>query len=347
MEQDNHRALLSAIETAYSISGIEQFPAGVLSAVRKIFPFDIISYNELDLLNSKSAWLTEPSLEPESLKERFTRHMSEHPLVDHYARTGDGKSHMISDFLSQRQFHNLGIYSEFYRPLHVQYILGTTISVSPGHIVSVALCSEDRNFSENERQNLDLLRPHLVRTYRNVQTLDLIQRGAEAGGRKVIIVSRSGQVQLVSDEVWRLIASFFGLSRPSGCLPGMLNNWIRYERSRFNEESEAPSPSAPLIVSKGSWQLAVHFLWGGKAAEQDMLLLETQPAELTPALQVNSELTPREAEILAWVTQGKTNAEIGEALLISTRTVKKHLEHIYSKLRVHRRGAAVARFHRL
>ena len=53
-------------------------------------------------------------------------------------------------------------------------------------------------------------------------------------------------------------------------------------------------------------------------------------------------LTKREMEILAWLSRGKTNTEIGLALSISPRTVKKHLEHIYSKLQVHRRSAAVA-----
>jgi len=55
-----------------------------------------------------------------------------------------------------------------------------------------------------------------------------------------------------------------------------------------------------------------------------MLIMETEPAELMPVLLVNSELTCRETEILSWVTQGKTNAEIGLALSISPRTVKKH-----------------------
>jgi len=41
---------------------------------------------------------------------------------------------------------------------------------------------------------------------------------------------------------------------------------------------------------------------------------------------------------------GASNAEIGDTLRISPLTVKKHLEHIYQKLGVGRRGAAVARF---
>jgi DNA-binding NarL/FixJ family response regulator len=54
-------------------------------------------------------------------------------------------------------------------------------------------------------------------------------------------------------------------------------------------------------------------------------------------------LSPREAEILLWVAQGKTNFETGVILGISPATVKKHLEHIYEKLGVESRNAATLR----
>jgi DNA-binding CsgD family transcriptional regulator len=53
-------------------------------------------------------------------------------------------------------------------------------------------------------------------------------------------------------------------------------------------------------------------------------------------------LTPREVEVLYWVTQGKRNDEIGLILRISPRTVQKHLEHIMDKLGVETRTAAAA-----
>jgi DNA-binding NarL/FixJ family response regulator len=54
-------------------------------------------------------------------------------------------------------------------------------------------------------------------------------------------------------------------------------------------------------------------------------------------------LSPREAEILLWVAQGKTNLETGLILGISPNTVKKHLEHIYEKLEVESRNGATLR----
>ncbi|NJD69762.1 MAG: hypothetical protein C3F12_00360 [Candidatus Methylomirabilota bacterium] len=54
-------------------------------------------------------------------------------------------------------------------------------------------------------------------------------------------------------------------------------------------------------------------------------------------------LTRREVEVLIWVSDGKTNAEIGQILSRSPRTVQKHLEHIFEKLGVETRTAAAAR----
>ena len=46
-------------------------------------------------------------------------------------------------------------------------------------------------------------------------------------------------------------------------------------------------------------------------------------------------LTTREKEILALIVEGKSNPEIARALIISTHTVKAHIESIYRKLGVH------------
>jgi DNA-binding CsgD family transcriptional regulator len=58
-------------------------------------------------------------------------------------------------------------------------------------------------------------------------------------------------------------------------------------------------------------------------------------------------LTPREREVMSWLSFGKTDADIAQLLQISPRTVHKHLEHIYVKLGVETRTAAVMRARRL
>ncbi|MEB3251066.1 MAG: helix-turn-helix transcriptional regulator, partial [Cyanobacteriota bacterium] len=52
-------------------------------------------------------------------------------------------------------------------------------------------------------------------------------------------------------------------------------------------------------------------------------------------------LTRREAQVLLLVGQGQTPVEIAEALGMSDRTVKKHLQHIYRNFGVQNRLSAV------
>jgi DNA-binding CsgD family transcriptional regulator len=52
------------------------------------------------------------------------------------------------------------------------------------------------------------------------------------------------------------------------------------------------------------------------------------------------KLTPREAEVLFWISQGKSNHDIGVILSAKTGTICKHVEHIFGKLNVENRTAA-------
>lgn len=57
-------------------------------------------------------------------------------------------------------------------------------------------------------------------------------------------------------------------------------------------------------------------------------------------------ITPREAEVLRLVSQGLTNREVAEALVLSERTVARHLANLYTKIGVTTRSAATAYAHR-
>lgn len=57
-------------------------------------------------------------------------------------------------------------------------------------------------------------------------------------------------------------------------------------------------------------------------------------------LEVNLGLTRREADVLLWVAQGKTNPEVATILAISPHTARTHLERVFAKLGVETRHAA-------
>lgn len=65
------------------------------------------------------------------------------------------------------------------------------------------------------------------------------------------------------------------------------------------------------------------------------------PQAWTPEpLEIRFGLTPREAEVLIWVAQGKTNPDVAVILGIRPYTVRTHLERIFAKLGVETRHEA-------
>ncbi|MES9512312.1 response regulator [Rhodococcus erythropolis] len=73
------------------------------------------------------------------------------------------------------------------------------------------------------------------------------------------------------------------------------------------------------------------------------VLSPTVASRLVQQMQRPQEaLTARESELLSLLAEGMTNRELGKALFISEATVKTHLGHIYAKLGVDTRSAAVS-----
>jgi DNA-binding NarL/FixJ family response regulator len=90
------------------------------------------------------------------------------------------------------------------------------------------------------------------------------------------------------------------------------------------------SPISPLIAR----QLLKRFSGGG---------LQTIQAPAVPALAVDgeSDLSPRETEVLSTIAKGFSFGEIAKLLAMSPHTVTAHVKKIYQKLAVHSRGEAV------
>ena len=60
-----------------------------------------------------------------------------------------------------------------------------------------------------------------------------------------------------------------------------------------------------------------------------------------PEPELPDDLTPREAEVLALIAEGLSNAQIAERLVVSAATVKTHVNHIFAKAGVRDRAQAV------
>lgn len=120
-------------------------------------------------------------------------------------------------------------------------------------------------------------------------------------------------------------------------LPPSLHEWFIHILT--GPDRQTPENAAPFHSNQGH---SARMVLCHQSGEYLLLLQTTAPAWDADALRNNMKLTAREAEILMWIARGKTNKEVGLILGSSPRTINKHLEHIFEKLGVATRAAAVA-----
>lgn len=119
-------------------------------------------------------------------------------------------------------------------------------------------------------------------------------------------------------------------------LPPLLREWLR------RWIAEGADTHASLERVQDGVRRVVRVL--GHAARGDWVMLvdEFDDAAQTLDLAARFGLTAREADVLLWLSRGKTNRDIGDIIGMAPRTVNKHLEHIFAKLNVETRAAAAA-----
>lgn len=109
---------------------------------------------------------------------------------------------------------------------------------------------------------------------------------------------------------------------------------------RLAEWLSQPEPRNHLIFKENNQNIQFTYLSEQKEHHHLVQLSMTEPQKDIESLMQNLSITQREAEVLLWISQAKTNREIAQILDISPRTINKHLEAIYRKLEVDNRTAA-------
>jgi DNA-binding CsgD family transcriptional regulator len=112
----------------------------------------------------------------------FDRHFHSHPLVRFHTTTHNGGAHRISDSIGATAFRATPLYADYYAKVGLDHALALPLHVDPRLLVSFVLNRGRRDFSERDRELLELVRPHLATLYRQSYTLEEAQRALAASG---------------------------------------------------------------------------------------------------------------------------------------------------------------------
>lgn len=148
--------------------------------------------------------------------------------------------------------------------------------------------------------------------------LDAEAQLASSLDRAVIVLGRGGEMLFATRLARDLLANYFPAGAPA--------DFARGGEFRVGE--------ATLRVRR--------FTEPGRD-DLAMLVCEEEHAPPGPAALLALGLTPRQAEVVYWVAQGKTNPEIALILDTSPRTIDKHMERIFERLGVENRATVIVR----
>lgn len=321
------------------------FRGRIVRVLSRVVPGDIVVYSEVDPGSRRMRWTpdAETAMGFADAGRIFARHLGDLPLFRSYRR-GEGSAAKISDHMTRSAFHRTRIYNEVYRRAGVEYQISKGLPGPLGLVTSVNMLRGGRDFSERDRLLLDLMRPHLNQAYRNAHAMSAMQRelaalrsGLEALDQGLVILDADGRPVLMTTRAREWIEDYFEPSSASA-LPPELAGWVRKVRQAPGRD-EAPTPREPLTFQRPGRQLVVRLTSTG---DESVLMLTEQHTERRPDALAPLGLSRRETEALAWVAEGKTNAEIAIILGTSARTIDKHLERVFRKLGVETRTAAAA-----
>jgi len=348
LSQPQIAALLRFVRDLYVPRDREGFIFYLLREMPRLVGADVVSFNEANpVTRTSQTWLNPPPPSQPAVDRLWNELMHEHPFVAHLQRDAGARPIRLSELAPPGRFARTAIYNELFRPMGVeqQILMGLPAGSSPAR--GTGLYRHRKDFSDRDKLLLTLLQPHLIQADQNADWVDrrldelrMLERGVEQLDRGLIVLDSAAAVRLATTRARQHLAAYFpGRTNGSGRLPDALHRWVFQQISHLQNGNLAPPSDPTLIVEGNAARLVVRLV-----ADRDgpLLLLHEQRAdEMARSLRALG-LSRREAEVLTWVTEGKTNPEIAVILGVSARTVQTHLDRIFRKLDVETRTAAVA-----
>jgi len=177
----------------------------------------------------------------------------------------------------------------------------------------------------------------------------------DMSGRTMLAANARGEIKWATPQAQQILAKLgvnapdataasadtTEVSTPAIGLPPQVRAWLTRSAA-----SVTPSLSENVVVA--AHNLRIRFRLLSRISDDEVLLViqQAEPAEIERAgigkLQNRLGLTSREAEVLFWLSNGKSNRDIADILGISYRTVDKHLENLFAKIGIESRSGAVA-----
>jgi hypothetical protein len=306
------RALLECIKECYPICDLETFAHRVVSRRSKIVPTEIISYRRGQSAKGRNAHATYlPHAYRHYENKIFQQRVHDYPVIIYPRKTrhiGQGR--------------RVGLHNAFHRGTDVKY------QIAPRLINHGAVNHTSKDFGPRKKLLIKLFSPYLRQAYCNAQTfthmqqkLTLVDQALDRLHLGIIVLTPDRKVRLATVSAVKQVTNYLGHQCLQGNrLPEPLRTWIKQQEVVVKEKGDVVLQRNPLVLAGEGKRLVIRLV---SDLDQSLLLLEEHSTTMQVESLVPFGLSPREAQVLDWVAQGKTNKEIGVILDLSPRTVSE------------------------
>jgi DNA-binding CsgD family transcriptional regulator len=304
--------------------------ARTLQALAELVPADVLSWDRVELATGAVDHEATPvGAEPAGAFEAVVGHAGDHPLLAAHA-SRRRPAVRLSEVVQRGELTRGQLYGDLLHVAGVEYEIAIGMRTGRGEAVVAGLGRTEREFSERDRDVLDIAGPVLEDALRTTHARGRLLHALAAEpppGTAVVLLNRDGEIELSSPDADRWLAEHFDAAEHPGWLPGPVAEWL------------ALPPRPPLVSERDGRQLTVRLLPGDPHA----LLLEEQVARFRTDALDRLGLTPRETEVLCAAVILEDEAEIAWELFLSLRAVRARLARLEAKLGVRTASDAVAR----
>jgi DNA-binding CsgD family transcriptional regulator len=292
-----------------------------LEELVRLVPSDLSSWNLIALASGAIEHEASPGgAEPVEAFEQLAPSASRHPLLHPHA-VRPRPAVRLSDAVEPRLLQHSELYGELLQRSGAEYGISIAVRPRPGEAVVFALGRHERQFSERDRDVLDLARPAIERVLQTSQARQRLLRALTANpppGSAVVLLNDYGEIEASSPDADRWLAEHFGAPEHPGWLPEAVASWL------------ALPPRPPLQSMRAGRRLTVRLLPGDPHA----LLLEEEVERFRAGALDALGLTGREREVLEAARTIGAEADLAEQLFLSLHAVRERLARLEEKLGV-------------
>jgi DNA-binding CsgD family transcriptional regulator len=330
LEEIDVRAAHGFARVLFRARTVAELRRRALSGLAELVPADVLMWDRIELATGVVQHEAIPTdAEPPGAFAEIVRDASGSPLLSAHADRRR-PALRLSEAVEPRHLVHTELYGDLLHPSGVEYCITVGVRAERGEIVVAGLGRSERQFSERDRDVLDLVRPVLEAALQDAGARERLVRALATDpppGTAVVLLDRYGEIEHSSLDAERWLAEHFEAAEHAGWLPEAVASWL------------ALPPRPPLVSVRDGRRLTVQLLPGDPHA----LLLEEEVASFRPDALDRLGLTAREAEVLCAAAAIEEEADIAWELCLSLHAVRDRLAHLEAKLGVHTAAGAVAR----